>query len=328
MWLFAGNISRNDSMATHKAYRLHGYGGRDNIRLDDAEVPSAGAGQVLVEVGYSAVNPFDWKIREGYVKDVMPLPLPYTLGVDVVGTVKDLGQGATRFKVGDRVMTMSNALGAFAEHIALDEKVLAPIPTGLGDADAATLPIPGMSAYLSLHAAGELPPNAKVLIHGASGVVGSLAIQLAKQAGAHVIGTASAKNRDYVMSLGADEFIDYKSERFEDRVKDADLVLDYVLIGGTDNTTDRSWTVLKKGGAISTVTDPSITGKVPDGYRGYFPIVQPDAAVLEDLGKQLASGRIKTKIAKVFRRGELLDAIDLNQAGGGTGRFVVDFKAA
>ena len=315
-------------MATHKAYRLHGYGGRDNLKLDDVEVPIPGAGHVLVEVSYSAVNPFDWKIREGYVKDEMPLPLPYTLGVDVVGTVKDLGDGAARFKVGDRVMTMSNTLGAFAEHIALDEKVLALIPDELSDVDAATLPIPGMSAWLSLHAAGALPANARVLIHGASGVVGSLAIQLARRAGAYVIGTASAKNRDYVMGLGADEFIDYTTERFEDRVKDIDLVLDYVLIGGADNTTDRSWAVLKPGGAITSIADPSIAGKVPDGYRGYFPFVQPDVAVLEDLGQQLASGKIKTKIAKVFPRGELLDAIDLNQAGGVTGRFVVDFKKA
>lgn len=313
-------------MATHKAYRLHGYGGRDNIKLDDAEVPAAGAGQVLVAVSYSAVNPFDWKIREGYVKDEMPLVLPYTLGVDVVGTVKELGEGATRLKVGDRVMTMSNTLGAFAEHVALDEKLLARIPDGLGDAEAATLPIPGMSAWLSLHAAGALPANARVLIHGASGVVGSLAVQLAKQAGAYVIGTASAKNRDYVMGLGADEFVDYTTERFEDRVKDIDLVLDYVLVGGTDNTTDRSWAVLKPGGAITTVADPSITGKVPDGYRGFFPFVRPDVAVLENLGRQLASGRIKTKVAKIFPRGELLDAIDLNQAGGGIGRLVVDFK--
>ena len=313
-------------MATHKAYRLHGYGGRDNIKLDDTEVPTPGAGQVLVEVSHTAVNPFDWKIREGYVKDEMPLPLPYTLGVDVVGTVKELGEGATRLKVGDRVMTMSNTLGAFAEHIALDEGRLALIPVGLGDADAATLPIPGMSAYLSLHAAGDLPPNARVLIHGASGVVGSLAVQLAKQAGAHVIGTASAKNRDYVMGLGADEFVDYATERFEDRVEDIDLVLDYVLIGGTDSTTDRSWSVLKPGGAITTLADPSITSKVPDGYRGFFPFVQPDVAVLEELGRQLAGGRIKTKIAKIFPRGELLDAIDLSQTGGATGRFVVDFK--
>ncbi|WP_267382179.1 MULTISPECIES: NADP-dependent oxidoreductase [unclassified Sphingomonas] len=313
-------------MATHKAYRLHGYGGRENITLDDAPVPAPGPGQVLVEVNTVAINPFDWKIREGYVKDEMPLPLPYVMGVDFVGRIVELGEGATRFKVGDRVMTMSTSLGAFAEHIAIDEAVLAAVPDDLSDEDAATLPIPAMSARVSLRSAGELPEGAKILIHGASGVVGALAVQFAKQAGAYVIGTASAKNRDYVTSLGADEFIDYTTEQFEDRVKDVDVVLDYVLMGGTDSTTDRSWSVLKPGGTIVSLADPAILSNVPEGYHGYFPTVAPEADVLEEAAHQLADGTITTKVARVFSRAELLDAMDLNQAGGTTGRLIVDFK--
>ena len=313
-------------MATHKAYRLHTYGGPESITLDEIPVPTPGPSQVLVAVSAVAVNPFDWKIREGWVKDEMPLPLPYVLGVDFAGTVVALGAGASRFEVGDRVMTMSNSLGAFAEHIVVDEATLARVPGSLSDYEAATLPIPGITAWRSLHEAGELKSGAKVLIHGASGTSGSLAVQFAKAEGAYVIGTASAKNRDYVMSLGADEFIDYQTERFEDRVKDIDLVLDYVLVGGEMSTTDRSWSVLKPDGAIVTVADPSILGRIPEGRRAFFPVIVADADLLRSIGEKRASGRIRTKVARVFTRGELLEALEINRAGGGTGRLIVDFK--
>ena len=315
-------------MATQKAYRLHSYGGPESIQLDDVPVPTSGASQVLVAVSAVGMNPFDWKIREGYVKDVMKLDLPITLGVDFVGAVAALGEGSSRFKIGDRVMTMSTSLGAYAEHIAVDESILARVPNALSDTDAATLPIPGLTAWKAVHQAGEPRPGMRVLIHGASGTAGSFAVQFAKAAGCCVIGTASAKNRDYVLSLGADEFIDYRTEQFEESVKDVDLVLDFVLLGGDMNTTDRSWSVLKPNGAIVSVADPTITGKVPDGFRGFFPDIQPDAARLEDIADQLASGKIKSKVARVFRRGELLKAMEINQAGGTTGRLIVDFKNA
>lgn len=315
-------------MTTHKAYRLHTYGGPESIQLDEIPVPAAGPSQVLVAVSAVAINPFDWKIREGFVKDEMPLPLPYVLGVDFSGTVAALGEGASRFKVGDRVMTMSNALGAFAEHIVVDEATLARVPDSLSDYEAATLPIPGITAWRSVHEAGELKPGSRVLIHGASGTSGSLAVQFAKAEGAYVIGTASAKNRDYVLSLGADEFIDYQTERFEDRAKDIDLVLDYVLVGGDMSTTDRSWSVLKPDGAIVTVADPSILGRVPEGRRAFFPHIVADADLLQSIGQKRASGQIKTKVARVFSRGELPEALEINRAGGGTGRLIVDFKKA
>ena len=315
-------------MATQKAYRLHAYGGPDCIRLDDAPVPTPGHAEVLVAVSTVGMNPFDWKIREGYVKDVMPLQLPATMGVDFVGTVAALGNGASRFRIGDRVMTMSTRLGAYAEHIAVDEAILARVPDALSDIDAATLPIPGLTAWQAVHMAGDLHPGMRVLVHGASGTTGASAVQFAKAAGAEVIGTASAKNRDYVMGLGADAFVDYQTERFEDHARDVDLVLDFVLLGGTMNTTDRSWTVLKPGGAIVSVADPSITGKIPAGYRGFFPTIKADPAQLEAIADQLATGKIKAKVARVFRRGELLEAMEINKRGGTTGRLIVNFKAA
>jgi NADPH:quinone reductase-like Zn-dependent oxidoreductase len=312
-------------MTTHKAYRLHGYGGRDQITLDDVQVPTPALGQVLVEIDVVAINPFDWKVRNGYVKDFIPLDLPTVMGFDLVGRVKELGPEVSRLAVGDRVMTMSTHFGAFAEHIAVDENILARLTDNLSDLDAATLPTPGMSAWTAVKQAGPIAPGAKVLIHGSSGVVGAIAIQLAKEAGAYVIGTASAKNRDFVMSLGADECIDYTTERFEDRVKDIDVVLDFVLVAGMGNTVMRSWAVLRAGGTIVSLVDPSVLN-VPDGFNGYFPDVSPDAAVLEDFANRLASGKLKTKIAAVYPRDGLLDAMDASEAGGTHGRLLVEFK--
>ena len=315
-----------DMDKTQKAYRLHSYGGPECIKLDDVPVPKPGSRQVLVAVSAVGMNPFDWKIREGYVRDFLPLQLPTTLGVDFSGTVAALGEGTSRFKVGDRVMTMSTNLGAFAEHIAVDEDNLARVPDALSDVDAAALPIPALTAWQTLHVAGEVHPGEKILIHGASGIVGAFAVQFAKEEGTTVVGTASAKNHDYVMSLGADEFIDYQKQKFEEHVKAVDLILDYALIGGTDSTIDRSWGVLKPNGAIVSVADPSILGKVPDGFRGFFPQAKPDAERLEMIAKQVANGKIKSKVAQVFPRSELVKAMEINKAGGTTGRLIVDFK--
>ncbi|MBE7209582.1 MAG: NADP-dependent oxidoreductase [Gluconacetobacter diazotrophicus] len=313
-------------MNTHKAYRLHAYGGPETIRFDDVPVPTPGASQVLVAVSAVGMNPFDWKIREGYVKDAVPLQLPVILGVDFVGTVVALGEDASRFAVGDRVMTMSTRLGAHAEHIAVDEDILARVPAALADIDAATLPIPALTAWQALHAFGPIRPGMRILIHGASGTTGAFAVQFAKAAGAVVIGTASGKNRDYVMELGADEFVDYRTESFEDRVADIDLVFDCVLIGGDRNTTDRSWSVLKPNGAIVSVSDPSIMGKIPPGFRGLFPTIEADAGRLEAIAEELAAGRIRSKVARVFDRGQLVEAMEINRAGGTTGRLIVDFR--
>lgn len=128
------------------------------------------------------------------------------------------------------------------------------------------------------------------------------------------------------MDLGADQFIDYKTERFEEVIQDIDLILDYVLIGGTENTTDRSWGVLKPGGTIVSVADPTITSKVPKGYHGFFPFIETIPDQLEVIAEQLANGKIKSKVARVFSRKQLVEAMEINKAGGTTGRLIVDFK--
>ncbi|BBZ25851.1 NADPH:quinone reductase [Mycolicibacterium madagascariense] len=310
-------------MSLQKAYRLHSYGGPECVQLDDVEVPEPGPSQTLVAVHTVGMNPFDWKIREGFGR-MMGLQLPTTLGVDFVGTVEANGDGASRLAAGERVMAISNTLGAFAEYIAVDEATLARVPEGLSDVEAAALPIPGLTAWQTVHLAGEPGPGMRVLINGASGIVGSLAVQLVKAAGGYVIGVASGKNRDYVLKLGADEFLDYQGERVENRFTDVDLVLDYALAGSPDDTA-RLWTVLTPGGAVVSVADPTILDNVPAGYRGYFHQAVPDAAALEEIANRVVAGDLTITIAQVFPRDRLIEAMELNKAGGTTGRLVVDF---
>lgn len=313
-------------MSTQQVYRLHSYGGPDSIQMDTVPVPVPGPSQVLISISTVGMNPFDWKIREGYVRDVMPLQLPAILGVDFCGVVVGFGEGASKFRLGDRVMTMSTSLGAFAEYITVDESILARVPAELSDVSAATIPIPGLTAWQGLHAAGELRSGMRILIHGASGLVGAFAVQIAKSYGAHVMGTASAKNRDYVMGLGADEFCDYQTERFEERFDNVDLVLDCILVGGVMNTTDRSWGVLKANGAIVSVADPMITSKIPPGFRGFFPTIEPSATQMEMIAAQMTCGKMVTQVAQVYPRADLVEAMERNKLGGTTGRLIVDFK--
>lgn len=313
------------------AYRLHSYGGPERLQLDrDVPTPQVGPTQVLIAVSKAGVNPFDWKIREGQVKDVMPLPLPYTLGVDFVGTVVRLGDNtSSRLKVGDRVMTMSESLGAFAEYIAVEESILARVPDDLDDTLAATLPIPVLTAWLALYAAGDVKDGMRILINGASGICGAFAVQFAKAVDANVTGTASTKNRDYVKTLGADQFIDYQTERFEDilSASPVDLILDFVLQSFDQENTNRSWTVLKPQGTIVSVADPSVGAGAPDGKNGLFPTISAsgNVDVLEKVAAQVAKGEVKSKIGKVFPLAKLKDAMELNQRGGTTGRLIVDF---
>jgi NADPH:quinone reductase-like Zn-dependent oxidoreductase len=305
----------------NRAFRLHGYGGPAMIQLDEISVPAPEPGQVLVSIKAVGVNSLDWKLREGYLREGFPLPLPAILGVEFAGEIVELGSEAKQFAVGDRVMTLLHGLGAYAEYIVVDESVLCRIPEELSDVEAAALPISVQTAWEALLAAGEPRQGMKILIQGGAGAVGGFAVQFAKSAGAKVIVTASAKNHDYVKALGADEVIDYRTERFEDRVKDVDLVLDFV--GG--EIIDRSWSVLVAGGTQVTVNSPDIGAKAPAGFRGLFVMGQPKPARLAETAQLVAAGKVRSAIAQVFTLNQLLDAIACNRAGHAPGKIVVDF---
>jgi NADPH:quinone reductase-like Zn-dependent oxidoreductase len=262
------------------------------------------------------------EIREERVGG-LSLPFPVSLGVEFAGVISQTGEGVGCFVVGDRVMGFLHGLGAYTDNLKVSASLLARIPEELTDVQAAALPIPLTTAWQSLHAAGELDRRAKVLVHGAAGAVGSIAIQLAKVAGAFVAATASRANLDYVAALGADLVIDYRAERFEDRVSTIDLVLDFV--GG--ETLDRSWSMLSSRGAIASEAQFDIVQRAPSGARAFWVMARPDPALLERLAGEVAAGHLRSTVGEVFGTSDLATAIEAPSKHAGPARRLSTSRA-
>jgi NADPH:quinone reductase-like Zn-dependent oxidoreductase len=307
---------------TQRAVLIRAYGGAAAAEVAEIAKPAAGPGQVLVRVRAVGVNGIDWKVREGLVREAFPLQLPAVLGIELAGVVEALGPGATRFRVGDRVMGPLGGLGAYADFVAVDEAKLVRTPQGLDDVHAAAVPVAAVAAWQSLHHAGPIAAGQRILIHGAAGGLGGYAVQYAKRAGAEVFATASTTHVEYVRSLGADHVIDYQTVRFESALRDIDLVLDYV--GG--EVLDRSWQVLTKNGAIVGTSSPDILARTPAGRRGLWFINQPDAALLERLAAEIAQGTLNSKLGEVVGFGDIPAAIERNRTEPRIGKVVADFS--
>jgi NADPH:quinone reductase-like Zn-dependent oxidoreductase len=310
---------RNETM---KAVRIHAYGGPEVLRYENAMRPIPGAGEVLVRVFAAAVNPVDWKIREGYLKSMVPHSFPLTLGWDFSGVVESIGAGVIYWKKGDDVYTRPDLSGngAYADYIVVKALDLASKPKSIDHIRAAAVPLAGLTAWQSLFDAGGLIGGQKVLVHAAAGGVGCFAVQLAKWAGAYVVGTASSRHRDFVKALGADEVIDYQTQRFEDFVHNVDLVLD--TIGG--DTQLRSWHTLKKGGVlVSTVHPPSQQDAAAHAARGLVMGVQTKPSQLEELAKLIESGKLKVFVETVFPLSDARKAQDLIRIGHVRGKIVL-----
>lgn len=305
-----------------RAVLIRAYGGAAAAEIAEIAIPTAAQGQVLVRVRAAGVNGIDWKIREGFVRDAFPLQLPAVLGIELAGVVEALGPGATRFRVGDRVMGPLGGLGAYADFVAVDEANLVRTPDSLDDVHAAAVPVAAVAAWQSLHHAGPIAAGQRILIHGAAGGLGGYAVQYAKRAGAMVFATASTAHVDYVRSLGANPVIDYRTERFESMARDIDLVLDYV--GG--DVLDRSWQVLKKDGAIVGTSSPDILARTPPGRRGLWFMNKPDTALLERLAAEVAQGTLISKLGEVVGFDDIPVAIERNRTAARIGKVVADFS--
>jgi NADPH:quinone reductase-like Zn-dependent oxidoreductase len=311
-------------MANMKAVRVHSYGGPEVLRFEDAPRPTPGPGEVLIKAHAASVNPIDWKVRAGYMKDFIPLPLPFTPGWDVSGVVEAVGSGVTQFKKDDEVYARPNIMhdgyGGYAEYAVAKETETALKPKSIDHVQAATIPVAAVTAWRALFDTAGLEKGQRVLIHGAAGGVGSFAVQLAKWKGAHVIGTASAKNQTFLRELGADEPIDYENSRFDDVVQDVDVVLD--PIGG--ETQKRSWKVLKKGGIlVSIVAPPSTEEATKHGVRSAFISANADTSVLREIARVIDSGKLKPIVETVLPLSEARKAHELNESGHARGKIVL-----
>jgi len=307
-----------------KAIRIHSYGGPEVLAQVEMQRPAPGANEVLIKVHAASVNPFDWKARAGYVKEFFPLTFPATLGSDVSGTVEEVGPGAARFKRGDEVYaSLGLEGGGYAEYAVAKEAIVAEKPGTLDHVQAAAVPTGGITAWQALFEVAQLRAGQKVLIHGAAGGVGNFAVQFGKAKGAYVIGTASSKNQAFLGELGVDKAVDYNKTRFEDVVRDVDVVLD--TIGG--DTQERSFKVLKKGGIlVSIVQPPSQELATKYGVRALFYGAHPSSSDLAEIARLIDSGKVKTVVETVLPLAEARRAHELSQSGHARGKIVL--KAA
>jgi NADPH:quinone reductase-like Zn-dependent oxidoreductase len=237
-----------------KAIRIHEFGGPVVLELEDVEIPQPKADEVLIKVYASSVNPVDQKIVAGESQAKFPTQFPLTIGWDVSGVIEQAGNRVRNFSIGDEVYgrPFPTQNGAFAEYVVIKANEIALKPKSIDHIQAAAVPLAGLTAWQGLFKFGKLEKGQKVLIHGASGGVGSFAVQFAKWKGAEVIGTASADNLAFIKQLGAGQAIDHENQRFEEEVQDVDLVLD--LIG--KETQQRSLAVIKPGGILVTTVAP------------------------------------------------------------------------
>ncbi|WDL95658.1 NADP-dependent oxidoreductase [Alicyclobacillus sp. ALC3] len=308
-----------------KAVYIESYGDTNQLKYGDLPIPDIGPKDVLVEAYAASVNPVDWKIREGYLKERLPYPFPLILGWDVAGVVAKVGEKVEHFQVGDEVFSRpaTERNGTYAEYVPVDERLLAKKPTNITFEEAAAVPLAGLTAWEALHEIANVSPGQKVLIHGGAGGVGIYAIQLAKVFGAYVATTASSANAAFVKSYGADEVIDYHTEAFEARLIDYDVVFD--TIGG--DVQAKSFQILKPSGMlVSIVSLPDAKQADKYGVRtGYF-FLQPDGEKLARLGSLIEQGKLRPVVGAVFPLEQTAEAHLLSETHHARGKIVLSIR--
>jgi NADPH:quinone reductase-like Zn-dependent oxidoreductase len=286
-----------------------------SLSVQTRPVPQPGPGEVLIRVRAAGVNPVDWKAA--------PRRVGLVPGVDVSGTIDTLGEGVVRFKVGEAVLGFARDSGSYAEYAVVPVTSLALKPKSMSFEEAAGVPVAAETAYRSLYEAARLQRGQTVLIHGAAGGVGSAAVQIAHAAGARVIGTASPDHHDYLRSIGADEVIDYRTQRFEDMAKDVDIVLNTV----DAMTNARSIGVLKRGGTlVSIVGPPNPLACAAAGIRCTRPdrdTGAPNADLLERVVQLADDGKFRVNVQQVYPMEQTLDAWISSRKGHTRGKLVI-----
>jgi len=309
-----------------KAIRIHAYGGPESMQLEDAPVPPCGTSDVLVRVVATGVNPIDWKIRAGTMAAHLPKSFPITLGSDAAGVITAIGEAVRGFELGDEVIFYAEFArgGTYAEYVAVEASQVAKKPRTVSFSTAAALPTPGQAAWTALIETAKIGPGLRVLIHGGAGALGTIAVQLAKEHGAHVIATASGDGVALVKSLGADEVVDYRTQRFEHVAHDIDIVLD--TLGG--QTQETSWATMRKGGIlVATAMPPSPERAAAAGVRAAFVFTPPRGTVLAHLAERVDDGRIRVVVGQELALADAAQAHRLGESGKARGKMILHVAA-
>ncbi|GGL49923.1 NADP-dependent oxidoreductase [Sporolactobacillus putidus] len=310
-----------------KAVVINHYGSKEELHEILVEDPVPGPRQVIVKLSATSINPIDWKLREGYLKQLFDWPFPIILGWDAAGVIIEVGEQVTEWKKGDRVFARpaTTRFGTYAEYAAVDADLLARIPENISFAEAASVPLAGLTAWQALFDHADLKPGEKVLVHAGAGGVGSLAVQFAKARGAYVIATAGAENSDFLKSLGVDEVIDYHTTHFEDVLSDIDVVFD--TMGG--EIQKASFKVLKKGTGrlVSIVSAPDQTLAERYGVAAESIWLKENGEQLKEIADLLASGKVKAIVGTEFPFSEqgLKEAHALSETHHARGKIVITF---
>lgn len=310
------------------AIRVHEYGNEDVLRLEQVPRPEPDDDELLVRVRAAGVNPIDWMVREGYVDDALAPSLPYIPGWDFSGVIEAVGAERSAFEVGDEVfglVRMPDPGNTYAEYATAPVEDVILKPETLSHREAAAVPMVALTAWHALFEEGELQAGERVLIHAAAGGVGHMAVQFANHVGAHVIGTASGRNEEFLKGLGVDEFVDYREQQFEDEVHDVDVVLD--AVGG--DTLERSISVLKRGGRLVTLPEPPSEDIIEktradrDATVHWFS-VEPDTTTLSEVRTLLEDGQVQVTVSDVWPLSEARAAQRESQRGHVRGKLVLE----
>ncbi|WP_022851395.1 NADP-dependent oxidoreductase [Limisalsivibrio acetivorans] len=311
-----------------KAVIIREFGGAEVLETAEMDKPAPGEYEVLVKIAGAGVNPVDAKTRRGsgFVAEMIKDSLPWIPGFDISGTVEEIGTGVRELKVGDKVygrIGFSATSGTYAEYAAVNEDELSFAPSNIELYEAAGIPVAALTAWQAFHDAAHLEKGSSVLIHAGAGGVGHFAVQFAKLYGAEVTCTASEHNRDFLLSLGADRVIDYKSEDFTRVMDGADFILD--TMGGEIGI--RSMDILRKCGVmvtVPTITAEEICRKGLDrslDVRGIK--VKPSRDNLDTIRELIENGKVKVHVSRVFGLDEAAEAHRLIESGHSKGKCVL-----
>lgn len=308
-----------------KAIVINEYGDAGVLKYEEVAKPVPADNEVLIKVKASALNPIDSKIRNGYLHAFMPISFPCTPGWEASGIIEATGKNVTSLKTGDEVYTRPNfrKAGGYAEYMTVDENEIALKPKTLSFIEAAAMPLVAGAAYAILFKAANIKAGQKIFILGAAGSVGLFAVQMAKAAGAYVIGTASGDDTAILKSLGIDEVIDYKTTDYANTVSGIDLAID--LAGGP--AYENLWKILKKGGTLlSTTMQPSPETAKEYDVNASQVITETNKAALQEIAALADEGKLTPRVGKIFPLSAIVEAHKLMDSGAVSGKIILEIN--